>query len=382
MLNRVIFCNRFKKTSILKSYLNKNEPTTTTIHFKHIQSQITNGKDQANEEINKTPIEKVQEKIKQEELTKEINKFLNEKDSWVYSMPKYIQPYLRLMRLDKPIGTYVVMWPGIWSILGAASYQQHYMPDYTMLGIFVLGAITMRSAGCIINDIWDRNFDKSVERTKHRPLASGEISLLGALGLLGINLSASLSLLLQLDLTTQILGACALFPTILYPATKRFSDFPQFYLGLAINWGALMGWSAIMSQSPETQNIFAFIPGLICYLACINWTLVYDTIYAYQDKLFDQKLGLRSTAITFEKHPKKWLLLFSSLSVTNLALFGYLTHQEPIYYASTALVFLHFLKQILCVNLNSAKSCGEQFKSNNTIGILVSLGLIMSNLTH
>ena len=139
------------------------------------------------------------------------------------------------MRLDNPVPIFLTYWPGAWAILGAASYLNT-TPDFYLLSLFALGAVGMRSAGCIVNDIWDRKIDSQVERTKDRPLASGKIGLPSAVALLGANLSLSLGVLMQLDLTTQVLGACCLFPVAIYPAAKRFTDWPQAILGVTFNW--------------------------------------------------------------------------------------------------------------------------------------------------
>lgn len=299
-------------------------------------------------------------------------------------LAKLFDSYLRLMRVDKPIGTLLCYWPSAWSILGVASYLHAPLPDFYLLGLFALGAFTMRSAGCIVNDIWDRRYDKHVERTKTRPLTSGEVGLPAAVTLLAANLSASLFVLMQLNLPTQILGACALFPVAMYPAAKRFSNWPQAYLGVTFNWGALMGWSAVMFSSTAalaaSTNIFQFLPVLPLFAAGVSWTLHYDTIYGFQDKEHDRKLGLKSTSLHLEKSPKKWLLGFSSLFTTNMALFGYLTSQEPIYYITLGLAAAHLLKQIAFVKLDSPESCQKQFKSNNAVGALIALGLLSSLL--
>jgi len=291
--------------------------------------------------------------------------------------PNLLEPYIKLMRLDNPVPIFLTYWPGAWGILGAASYLNT-IPDFYLLSLFALGAVGMRSAGCIVNDIWDRKIDSQVERTKDRPLASGKIGLPSAVALLGANLSLSLGVLLQLDLTTQVLGACCLFPVAIYPAAKRFTDWPQAILGVTFNWGALMGWSAVLCTAAATQpqNILAFLPAVALYAGSINWTLFYDTIYGFQDKKFDEKLGLKSTAISLQKNTRLWLLGFSSLFGSNLALFGFLTAQEPIFYISLGLAMLHLLKQIAFVKYNDPKACMKQFKSNNVVGALVAFGLL------
>ena len=150
-------------------------------------------------------------------------------------------------------------------------------------------------------------------------------------------------------------------------------------LGVTFNWSVLMGWSAVnCSIGTETQSLLTFLPAVALYAACINWTLFYDTIYAFQDRNDDRRLGIRSTALHLEKRPKLWLLGFSSLFASNMALFGWLTHQEPIFYATVALAMAHFLKQLAFLDINSAKSCGKQFNSNNTVGCLLTLGMLAS----
>lgn len=307
----------------------------------------------------------------------------NERSLLINKSPKPLNSYIKLMRLNNTAPIYLTYWPGAWAILGAASYQAQTMPDFYLLGLFAAGAITMRSAGCIINDMWDRDLDRKVERTKDRPLANGDVGISAAVLLLGVNLSVSLAVLFQLNLTTQLLGACCLLPVAVYPAAKRFTNWPQAVLGVTFNWGALMGWSAVLCSTSNAimqQSLLAFFPALVLYAGCINWTLFYDTIYAFQDKEHDKKLGLKSTAIHLEKNPKIWLLGFSSLFTSNMALFGWLTNQEPIYYMSLGLCMLQFLKQISMVDLNSPESCHKQFKSNTTIGALVGFGLLASLL--
>lgn len=291
-----------------------------------------------------------------------------------------LEPYVKLMRLDRLAPFWLVYWPGAWGLLGAASYLNLH-PDFYLLTLFGIGGLAMRSAGCIVNDIWDKNYDNKVERTKDRPLASGQIGLPAALGLLGVNLSVALSALLQLNLTTQVLGACCLFPVAIYPAAKRFTNWPQAVLGVTFSWGALMGWSAIICSSlTQNANILSFLPAAFLFFGCVNWTLFYDTIYAFQDIKFDKKLGLKSSAMAIENKPIRWLLGFSSLWIINMALFGWMTGQEPIYYMSLGMATTHFVKQIAFVNLKSPESCAKTFRSNNTIGAIMTFGLMASLL--
>jgi 4-hydroxybenzoate polyprenyltransferase len=325
-----------------------------------------------------------EERIKNEmkELAKRVENQQKAKFNVSNLAPKSLTPYVSLMRLDRPAPIWLTYWPSAWAILGAASYLNASLPDFYLLGLFALGAVSMRSAGCIVNDIWDRKFDKQVERTKDRPLASGAIGLPVAIALLGANLTVSLAVLMQLDLTTKLLGICALFPVAIYPAAKRFTNWPQAILGVTYNWGVLLGWSAVLysAVNPHLLSLLSFLPAFVLYAGCINWTLFYDTIYAFQDKEHDKKLGIKSTAIHLEKNINKWLFGFSTAFTSNLALFGYLTSQEPIYYITVGLAMAHCLKQIAFVNYKSPESCSNQFKSNSTIGALIGFGLLASIL--
>lgn len=320
-------------------------------------------------------------KLEEERLRAEIEKTKKEDLVKLAGLPSWLHPYWKLMRLDKPAPIWLSYWPSAWGLLGAASYLNQTMPDFYLLGLFALGALTMRSAGCIINDIWDRKIDSKVERTKDRPLANGAVSLPAALAVLGANLSVSLAILLQLNLTTQLLGACCLFPVAIYPAAKRFTNWPQLVLGATFSWGSLIGWSAVTCNVlSQNANLLAFAPAMFLFAGCVSWVTFYDTIYGFQDIVFDKKLGLKSTSIHLEKRIKRWLLGFSSVTLANLGMFGLLTHQEPIYYITLGLAGAHFLKQIIMFNPKSPQSALKTFKSNNTVGALVTFGLLSSIL--
>lgn len=182
----------------------------------------------------------------------------------------------------------------------------------------------------------------------------------------------------------QILGACALFPIAMYPTAKRFTNWPQLILGTTFGWGSLMGWSAVIfsqgaaASSLAHMNILEFLPALFAYAGSVAWITMYDTIYGFQDIKFDRENGIRSASIHLEKRLKSSLFGLSALSLANLALFGALTHQEPIYYISLGAVALHFVKQILFLDPKSPKSALKQFNSNNTVGALVTFGLFAS----
>ncbi|KAF8665647.1 hypothetical protein AX16_000102 [Volvariella volvacea WC 439] len=250
-------------------------------------------------------------------------------------MPKRMQPFLHLTRIDKPIGTVLLYLPCTWSIT-MASYALQLPPSVpaTYLGLFGLGALVMRGAGCTINDMWDKSLDKAVERTKDRPLARGDITQQQALVFLGVQLTAGLGVLLNLNWYSILLGASSLSVVTIYPLMKRVTHWPQAVLGLAFNWGALLGWSAVAGTTDWTVCLPLYAGG-VC------WTLVYDSIYAHQDKLDDVTVGIRSTALLFGKNTRPILtaLSASSLSLTTYA--GYLNHQGLPFYlgiSTTALV--------------------------------------------
>ena len=195
--------------------------------------------------------------------------------TWIDKVPGHYQPYLLLARADKPIGTWLLLWPCCWSIGMVAPPGG--LPDMWMLSKFALGAVVMRGAGCTINDMWDKDIDSKVERTRTRPLAAGAITPFQAAGFLGLQLTAGLGVLASLNTYSILLGASSLGLVVMYPLMKRVTHFPQLVLGLTFNWGALLGASAVLGHTPWE----------IClplYCGSVFWTLTYDTIYAHQDK--------------------------------------------------------------------------------------------------
>ncbi|XP_063956413.1 4-hydroxybenzoate polyprenyltransferase, mitochondrial-like isoform X2 [Lytechinus pictus] len=289
----------------------------------------------------------------------------------VNAAPTKVQPYLRLIRLDKPIGTWLLYLPCTWSIAMAASPGQ--LPDFYMLGIFGLGALLMRGAGCIINDMWDKDFDKSVERTKIRPLAAGEITQFQALCFLASQLSASLAILLSFNWYSVALGASSMLLVISYPLMKRITYWPQAVLGLAFNWGVILGW-AVIHGSCDWSVV------LPLYLAGISWTLVYDTIYGHQDKKDDMLLGLKSTSIFMGDNTKQWLSAFGSLMICCLVLSGYNAGQTMPYYLAVALAGAKLSHQIWTVDINKPEDCWNKFYSNKRLGLIIFAGIVAGTL--
>ncbi|XP_061586084.1 4-hydroxybenzoate polyprenyltransferase, mitochondrial [Cololabis saira] len=289
----------------------------------------------------------------------------------VNSAPAHLRPYLRLMRLDKPIGTWLLYLPCAWSIAMAA--EPGCLPDLGMMALFGTGALLMRGAGCTINDMWDKDFDKQVARTASRPIASGEISQMQALVFLGGQLSLALGVLLCLNYYSIALGAASLSLVITYPLMKRVTYWPQLVLGLTFNWGALLGWSAVRG----------FCDWSVClplYLSGVMWTLIYDTIYAHQDKEDDIKVGVKSTALRFQEQTKLWLGGFTVAMMSGLVVAGINAEQTLPYYAALSAAAVHVAHQIYSVDINKAEDCWKEFISNRNLGLLLFVGIVAGNL--
>lgn len=282
-----------------------------------------------------------------------------------------LQPYMKLMRIDKPIGSWLLFWPCGWSI--ALSAVPGCLPDLKMLMLFGLGAFIMRGAGCTINDMWDKDIDKKVSRTKDRPLAIGALSQFEALVFLSGQLGLGLLILLQLNWYSILLGAGSLGLVVIYPLTKRVTYWPQLVLGMAFNWGALLGWSAVNGSC----NWPVCLP---LYAAGICWTVVYDTIYAHQDKVEDVLLGIKSTAIKFGEKTKLWLSGFSATMISGLVATGLQCDQTWPYYTSVGLIAAHLATQLYTLNINNQTDCLIKFMSNQRVGLLLFGGIVMGTL--
>eukprot|EP01114_Cavostelium_apophysatum_P021825 TRINITY_DN7717_c0_g1_i1.p1 TRINITY_DN7717_c0_g1~~TRINITY_DN7717_c0_g1_i1.p1 ORF type:complete len:400 (+),score=9.89 TRINITY_DN7717_c0_g1_i1:51-1250(+) len=277
--------------------------------------------------------------------------------------------YLRLMRLDKPIGTWLLLLPCLWSITIATPFGQ--LPDLQLVALFSLGSLIMRGAGCTINDLIDQDIDKQVERTRSRPLASGELNTKQAIAFLAVQLSAGLAVLLCLNNYSIILGASSLILVGLYPLMKRITYWPQAVLGLTFNWGALLGYSAVAGYCDWGVT-------LPLYTAGLSWTLVYDTIYAHQDKDDDMIAGVKSTALRFGESTKKWLTFFSTAAISGLVLSGMNAGLTYPYFMGVGLGALHLAWQIKSVDINNKSDCLAKFKANKWFGWLIFLGALTS----
>lgn len=281
-----------------------------------------------------------------------------------------MRPYAYLMRLDRPIGIWLLLLPGFWGIaLASGGILNFSMHECHIIALFIIGAVIMRGAGCVVNDLWDRDLDKMVERTKYRPLASGAVSTRKGMVFLATLLLIGLIILLQFNITTIILGVITIPLIMSYPLMKRFTWWPQAFLGLTFNFGALMGYSAITGEISS--------PALLLYLGGIFWTLGYDTIYAHQDKEDDIMAGIKSTALKFGKNSKIWVGGFYALSMASILgahIIAGNTYTTSIF---ILMPILHFTWQIHAWNPNDQSSSLSIFKSNHITGILILLFLIM-----
>ena len=281
--------------------------------------------------------------------------------------------FIDLTRLKKPIGFMLLFWPCSWGLTLAYDFSNNLNIYFFYLILFFLGSVLMRSAGCIINDILDRKFDKKVSRTRNRPIASGEISVsLGLFYAVSLCLLAFL-VLIKFNYFTIFLALASMPLAFTYPLMKRVTYWPQLFLGVTFNYGLILGWTSV-------NNSITIIP-LIFYFGAIFWTLGYDTIYGYQDIKDDEIIGLKSTSIKFKNNPYTFLYLCYSIFIITLIIIGYLMKLNNFYFISLILVFF----QMIYFQLNKLKvkvsfNCLKIFKSNNLLGLIVFLSLIMSKI--
>ena len=284
-----------------------------------------------------------------------------------------INLFIELTRLKKPIGYMLLFWPCSWGLTIAYDFSGEKITYIIYLILFFTGAVLMRSAGCVVNDIVDRKYDKKVLRTKNRPIASGKVSvLLGAFYSITLCLIA-LIVLIQFNYYTIILALGSMPLAFSYPLMKRYTYWPQLFLGITFNYGLILGWISV-------TNEINFIP-ILLYLGAIFWTIGYDTIYGFQDIYDDQIIGLKSTSIKFKKKPVKFLSACYSIFILNLLLVGYLAELNYIFYFFCSIILIQMIGyQIRRVNINMPSKCFEIFKSNNTIGLLIFLGIFVGKI--
>ena len=278
-------------------------------------------------------------------------------------------PYARLMRLHQPIGIQLLILPVLWTLTIISYNVIHFL---CLAIIFIFGAVTMRNAGSIVNDIIDKNIDKNVKRTKIRPLASGELTIKQGYKLLVILLIISLIILIILPLKSIYFGFLALFLTAIYPFIKRYSYYPQIFLGFTFNIGVFIAWYSV-------KNYISFVPILI-YLSAVLWTIVYDTIYAHQDKTDDIKIGVKSTALKFNNKTKIILSYVYKILIATLALAGLNSNLNIIYFAILFIVLFLSLQKLDNINLNSPDECNQNFKIHFDYGVLILIGFILGHI--
>jgi 4-hydroxybenzoate polyprenyltransferase len=286
---------------------------------------------------------------------------------WVARLPPAVIPYAILARLDRPIGSWLLFLPGLWSIFFAAATAGAAIRLTILFGI---GAVVMRGAGCVVNDLWDRKMDSQVERTKTRPLASGALRPIDALVFLAILSAIGLLILLQLNNTARLLGVASLALVALYPLAKRVTWWPQIVLGVTFGWGAPMGYAAAAGG--------LHWPALWLYLAAIVWILGYDTIYAHQDREDDALIGVKSTARLFGARTTPFLaacygatIFFAALAMAHLSWLGFLLLALPAGLLARQVILLDIFAPALCLKL---------FKSNRDVGLGIALAILIGRL--
>ena len=286
---------------------------------------------------------------------------------------KQLNLFLELTRLKRPIGYMLLFWPCAWGLTIAYDFEQNLNKYFVYLILFFLGAVLMRSAGCIINDIADKDFDKKVTRTKNRPIASGEVSVKVGFAYSAILCVLAFLVLINFNMFTIILALGSMPLAFTYPLMKRFTYWPQLFLGVTFNYGLVLGWTSIYSEIDIAPIVF--------YIGAIFWTLGYDTIYGFQDIKDDEIIGLKSTSIKFKNSPKIFLFLSYTIFFISLLFIGIGMDLNNIYFLFLLFIFFHlYILQIYQLKIKDTVNCLKIFKSNNTLGFLVFLSLIIGKL--
>ena len=281
-----------------------------------------------------------------------------------------IKLFVELTRLNKPIGFMLLFWPCTWGLTISYDFDLSLNLFFFYGLLFLLGSILMRSAGCIVNDMVDKNFDKKVERTKNRPIASEKISTTLGLIYTFILCFCALIVLINFNKLTIILALASMPLAFTYPLMKRFTYWPQLFLGITFNYGVILGWTSISQDISLTP--------IILYVGAIFWTLGYDTIYGFQDIKDDEIIGVKSTSIKFKNNPNIFLILCYSVTILCLIFLGINMKFDNLFYLFLLLPVYHlFFFQIRSVNIKSSASCLKIFKSNNLLGLIILLNLLI-----
>lgn len=297
-------------------------------------------------------------------------------ENWVYrALPRWLWPYAQLARWDRPIGWQLLMWPCFWSAALAANVAKEegrlYLPLFLFhLVLFWIGSIAMRGAGCTWNDIVDEGIDAQVARTRSRPLPSGRVTRREAKIFLALQLLVGLLVLVQLNWFSIWLAIASLGVVVIYPFAKRFTDWPQLFLGLAFSWGGLMGWAAMFGELS--------LSAISLYVGAVVWTIGYDTIYAHQDKEDDALVGVRSTARLFGERTRAWLWGLYGLTFAAFALSFALAGVGIVAYGGLLVAGAMLVRQILVLDIDNPEQCLVLFRSNHHVGAVIFAGLVLA----
>jgi len=284
-----------------------------------------------------------------------------------------IKLFIELARLKKPIGYMLLFWPCAWGLTLAYNFNGEKITYIFYIILFLLGAILMRSAGCIVNDIADKEFDKKVLRTKNRPIALGKISVIRGLVYTVILCLLAFIVLIQFNFLTITLALISMPLAFTYPLMKRYTYWPQLFLGITFNYGLILGWISITNELN--------IEPLILYFGAIFWTLGYDTIYGFQDMSDDEIIGLKSTSIKFKSNPNLFLTICFVIFLVSLFLIGLIMNFNQLYFILLIFIAIHmFYYQLYKLNINNVKQCLDTFKSNNFLGFLTLIAILIGKL--
>src|SRR6056300_1852841 len=287
-------------------------------------------------------------------------------------MPNQLNLFIELIRLKKPIGFMLLFWPCAWGLTIAYDFNQNLEKYFWFLFLFLIGAILMRSAGCIINDIVDSDFDKKVERTKNRPIASGKILKIKAFIYAIILCGFAFMILIQFNKFTILMALFSMPLAFTYPLMKRFTYWPQLFLGITFNYGLILAWISITSE-------ISIIP-ILFYFGAIFWTFGYDTIYGFQDIEDDEIIGVKSTSIKFKNEPKKILFFSYFIFLTSLFMVGILMDFKTQYFLFLIIPTVHLILQVKKLDISIPNICLKIFKSNNFLGLLILINILIGKL--
>ncbi|MDO9411252.1 MAG: 4-hydroxybenzoate octaprenyltransferase [Pseudolabrys sp.] len=289
--------------------------------------------------------------------------------NWVDGLaPASTRPYLRLARFDRPIGSWLLLMPCWWSA-GLAGMAQGQLPSLWHIVLFFIGAFAMRGAGCTWNDFVDRDLDGLVERTRSRPIPSGQVTAKQAVVFMVLQAFVGLAVLLQFNWYTVMTGLASLLVVAIYPFMKRITYWPQIFLGLAFSWGALMGWPAVFGRHHW--------PPLVLYAGSIAWVIAYDTIYAHQDREDDMMIGIKSTALLFGQNTQMMLAVFYTLAVVLIGIAGFMAGGGGIFAIGLLAFAAHLAWQTLTINIDDPAHCLKLFRSNRDAGLILFAAMLL-----